>query len=176
MRNYWAERKPGHVPCLALSLSRSGGVTIPIHLVDDSGGCRLSGTRALCTRGTWIRGMLPETLSWASARRMVTSREGLPKLRGVALPVESAPRPSGLGHEARGTAVTHHGGSACWHSEARGLPSSHLQGWGVSALQREERKQKADHMVSLPPSSKWAKSKERYSQTESQWWGALLQV
>ena len=37
MRNYWAERKPGHVPCLALSLSRSGGVTVPIHLADDTG-------------------------------------------------------------------------------------------------------------------------------------------
>lgn len=37
MRNYWAERKSGHVPRLALSLSRSGGVTVSIRLVDDTG-------------------------------------------------------------------------------------------------------------------------------------------
>lgn len=54
--------------------------------------------------------MLPETLSWASARRMVTPPKGLPKLRGVALPIRvSTTRPSVHGHEARGTAMTYHG-------------------------------------------------------------------
>lgn len=165
MRNYWAERKPGHVPCLALSLSRSGGVTVPIHLADDTGAAVFLEPE-LYEKGHMNQRDVAWNPELGISQKDGTSPEGLPKLRGVAL-TESAPRPSVLGHEARGTAVTHHGGSACWYSEARGLPSSHLQGWGASTLQREERKQKADHMVSLPPSSKWAKSKERYSQMES---------
>ena len=50
VRNSKAERKLGHIPCLALSLNRYRRVTLLICLATDSGdteGCSFSGTSAL---------------------------------------------------------------------------------------------------------------------------------